>query len=293
MPRTAYVNGRYVPLAGAAVSVEDRGYQFADGVYEVCAVLNGRLLDWPAHFARLARSRDEIGIAAPMGDAALTLVAKRLLRANRANDALLYIQVTRGTAKRDHGFTGTGAPALVMTVRPFDFRQRVAQQAAGVRVVTVADQRWARRDIKSVGLLPNVLAKQKAREAGAFEAWLVQPDGVVGEGGSTNAWIVEADGTVVTHPLGHAILPGIMRDTLIRLARERQIRVEERAFTVDEAKAAAEAFLTSTTAPCLPIVAIDGEHVGDGKPGPVTARLAALLWDEVERQTGWAAPKPI
>ncbi len=288
MPRIAYVNGRYLPLADAAVSIEDRGYQFADGVYEVCAVLNGQLLDWPLHLKRLARSRSELAIAAPMGDAALTLVSKRLLAINGANDALLYIQITRGAARRDHPFPKV-RPALVMTVRPFNFRQRVGQQATGIAVVTVPDQRWARRDIKSISLLPNVLAKQQARNAGAFEAWQVGPDGVISEGSSTNAWIVTADGRIVTHPEGPAILSGVMRDTLLRLARERQMTVEERPFTLDEARGAAEAFLTSTTAPCLGVVSIDGKAIGDGKPGLVTLRLAELLWSEIARQTGWRA----
>jgi D-alanine transaminase len=292
MPRIAYVDGRYLTLSDARVSVEDRGYQFADGVYEVCAVLNGRLLDWDAHLARLARSCSELAIPSPMGDAALSLVARRLLAKNRATDALLYIQVTRGTAKRDHPFPRAARPTLVMTVRPFDFAQRLPQQATGVKVVTQPDLRWARRDIKSIALLPNVLAKQAAKAAGAFEAWLIGENGVVPEGGSTNAWIVTADGTVVTHPPTHRILRGVMRDTLIRLAGENGIRVEERPFTLTQAKAAAEAFLTSTTAPCLGIVAIDGAPVGDGTPGPVTRRLGDLLWAEIARQTGWSLTAP-
>jgi len=285
--RIAYVDGHYGPLAEAAVSVEDRGFQFADGVYEVCAVLNGRLLDWPAHLERLARSRAGIGIAEPMSDRALELVAKHLLRINFADDALLYIQVTRGAARRDHPFPARIRPTLVMTVRPFDFRQRVAQQATGVAVVSQPEIRWARRDIKAVALLPNVLAKQAAKAAGAFEAWFADADGTVSEGGSTNAWIVDSEGRIVTHPNGPDILPGVMRATAIRIAREAQMTVIERPFTLAEAQAAPEAFLTSTTAPCLPIVRIDGAAVGDGRPGPVTARLASLLWDEVARQTNW------
>ncbi len=290
MPRIAYVNGRIVPLAEATVSVEDRGYQFADGVYEVCAVLNAKLLDWPGHLERLARSREALEIAPPLSDAALTIVAKRLLAANNARDALLYIQVTRGVARRDHGFPATGRPSLVMTVRPFDFGQRVAQQATGVAVASRLDDRWGHCDIKSISLLPNVLAKQAARRAGAFETWFVDEDGNVTEGASTNAWIVEADGTVVTRPLSPAILPGVMRATLMRLAHEAQIRVVERAFSLEEAKAAAEAFITSTTAPCLAVTKIDGEPVAGGKPGPVTRRLGELLWAEIAHQTGFAIP---
>ena len=290
MPRLAYVNGRIVPLAAAAVHVEDRGFQFADGVYEVCAVLNRRLLDWTGHLERLTRSREMLEIGAPMTDAALTAVAARLLRASGATDALLYIQVTRGAGKRDHGFPAAARPTLVMTVRPFDFAQRVPQQAVGVAVATLPDERWAHCDIKSVSLLPNVLAKQAARRAGAFEAWLVDEGGDVTEGASTNAWIVDAAGTVVTRPLSSAILPGVMRATLMRLAGAAQIRIEERSFSLAEAKGAAEAFITSTTAPCLGVVSIDGAPVGDGRPGAVTRRLGDLLWAEIARQTGFRLP---
>lgn len=289
MARIAYVNGRYVPLADAAVSVEDRGYQFADGVYEVCAVLNGRLVDWPQHLARLSRSLGELSISPPMADAALTLVVRHLLRANHATDALLYIQVTRGVSRRDHPFPTKIRPALVMTVRPFNFRQLIARQADGIRVVTAPDQRWARRDIKSIGLLPNVLAKQAARTAGAFEAWLVGPDGMVTEGTSSNAWIVTRDGTIVTRPTGPDILAGVVRDTLLRIARDHQMRVEERLFTVTEAKGASEAFMTSTGTICLGISSIDGQSIGDGTPGQVTIWLSQLLWAEIARQTGWRA----
>ncbi len=286
MPQLAYVDGRVVALAEARVHVEDRGFQFADGVYEVCAVLNARLLDWPLHLDRLRRNLAALFIAAPMAEAALGVVARRLIAANRAADALLYIQVTRGTARRDHGFPVASTSTLVMTVRRFDFAQRVAQQARGVGVIAVNDQRWGRCDIKTTGLLANVLAKQDARAAGAFEAWLVTEDGTVREGGSTNAWIVR-DGVLITHPLSAHILPGVARATLIRLARDAQIRVEERAFTLDEALAADESLITSTTVPVLPVVAIDSRPVGGGVPGPVAARLAALMWDEIARQTGW------
>ena len=286
MPQLAYVDGRVVPLADARVHVEDRGFQFADGVYEVCAVLRGRLLDWPLHMDRLRRNLAALFIAAPMAEPALSLVARRLIAANRVSEALLYIQVTRGPARRDHGFPALPQPTLVLTVRRFDFAQRRAQQAKGVGVVTVNDQRWGRCDIKTTGLLANVLAKQDARAAGAFEAWLLAEDGTVREGGSTNAWMVK-DGVLVTHPLSAHILPGVARATLIRLARAAQIRIEERAFTIAEALAADEALITSTTVPVLPVVTIDGQAVGDGAPGPVAARLAGLMWDEIARQTGW------
>lgn len=287
MPRLAYVDGQVVPLAHASVSVEDRGLQFADSVYEVCAVLGGRLLDWPEHVARLARNLGELSIAPPMAAPALGLVARRLIAANRASEALLYIQVTRGTATRDHGFPSDPVSTLVMTVRPFDFAQRVGQQAKGVAVVSAPDLRWRRCDIKTTGLLANVLAKQDAREAGAFEAWLIADDGTVTEGGSTNAWIVDAAGTVVTHPLSPKILPGVMRGAAIEAAASMRIAVVERAFTLDEAKAAAEAFITSTTVPVLAVVRIDGQPVDGGTPGPVAARLADAIWDRIAAQTGY------
>ena len=287
MPRIAYVNGAYVPLAEAAVSIEDRGYQFADGVYEVAVALNGRLFDWADHAARLRRSLAALSIAEPMSPRAFDLVARKLLAKNGAANALLYIQVTRGTARRDHPFPAGAHPTLVMTARPFDYAPRVRQQATGIKVLTQPEQRWARCDIKSISLLPNILAKQAARQAGAFEAWMIDEDGTVTEGASTNAWIVEGDGTLVTHPADHNILAGVMRATLIRLAREAGYRIVERPFTLAEARGAAEAFVTSTSAPCLGIVAIDGTPVGDGSPGPTTLRLGKLLWDEVERQTGY------
>ena len=286
MSRIAYVNGSFRPLSEAAVGVEDRSFQFADGVYEVAAVLNGRLLDWEAHIGRLARSLGELAMAAPMGDTALGLVARRLLAVNRARDALLYVQVSRGEAKRDHAVPRV-RPTLVMTVRPFDFTARRAVVARGVAVVTMADERWARPDIKSVSLLPNVLAKERARAGGAMEAWLVGRDGLVTEGGSTNAWIMDAHGQLRTRAADGAILAGVMRATLLRVAADAGVAVEERAFSLHEARAAREAFLTSTTNPCVPVVRIDDAAVGDGTPGPVSRLLAHALWAEIERQTGW------
>lgn len=287
MPRLAHVDGRVIPLADATVSVEDRGLQFADAAYEVVAVLNGRLFDWPRHLARLARTLDALTIATPMGDAALGIVARRLIAANRGSEALLYIQVTRGTAKRDHGFPAPQRPTLVMTVRPFDFAQRVGQQARGIAVASVDDDRWARCDLKTTGLLANVLAKQAARAAGAFEAWLVAPDGVVAEGASTNAWIVERDGTIVTHPQSPRILTGVMRAAVIDAASDMGLVVAERGFTIADAHRAAEAFITSTTVPVVPVVRLDGAAISDGTPGPVAARLARAIWERIAAQTGY------
>ncbi len=285
MPQRAYVDGRITALSDASVHVEDRGLQFADALYEVAAVMNGALLDWEGHLARLRRNCAAIFIDFVMSDAALTLQAKRLVAANGHKDALLYLQVSRGVAKRDHSFPAHPRASLIMTVRRFDFAQRIGQQQKGIGVITVNDMRWQRVDMKTTGLLANVLAKQDAKAAGAFEAWMVSADGIVREGGSTNAYIVK-DGTIITHPLSAHILPGIARATLLRLARAAQLTVIERPFTLDEAHAADEALLTSTTAPLLPVVTIDGQAVGTGKPGPVAARLAALVWDEIARQTG-------
>ena len=286
MPQRAYVDGRITHLRDAQVHVEDRGLQFADALYEVAAIFNGILVDWPAHLARLRRNCAAIFIDFAMTDAALTAQARRLIAANGHKQAILYLQLSRGRARRDHVFPADARPSLVMTVRRFDFAQRTAQQKTGVKVITVNDMRWQRVDMKTTGLLANVLAKQDARAAGAFEAWLVGSDSTVREGGSTNAYIVK-DGAIITHPLSTQILPGITRATLLQLARAAQIGVIERPFSLAEAHAADEALLTSTTAPLLPVVAIDGIAVGDGKPGPVAARLAGLVADEIARQTGW------
>ncbi len=217
---------------------------------------------------------------------ALSFAMAELVRRNRVRNGMIYLQVTRGVARRDHPFPKDARPMLVMTAKSMDFAQVIARAEKGVEVITHADMRWSRCDVKTVGLLPNVLAKQAAREAGAYEAWLVDRDGYVTEGSSTNAWIVNGDGVLVTRPLANDILPGITRQGLIALARERQIRVEERPFTVDEALSAKEAFFTSTTAFAMPVVSIDGKTIGDGKPGPVTRRLISLYWEKVMAETG-------
>ena len=288
MPALAYVNGRYGPIADAGVSVEDRGFQFADSLYEVVAFLNGRFLDWDKHLWRLRRGLAALFIEGVPEDAALGAIAQRLIRQSRYADGLLYIQVSRGAARRDHGFPANTPATLVMTVRRFDFRQRLPQLEAGISAITLPDQRWGRCDLKTTGLLPAVLAKQEARRAGAFEAVFVKA-GEITEGGSTNIYMVDGAGRIVTHPLSANILPGVARDTLLKLARKAQIEVAERAFTPEEAQAAPEMFLSSTTAPILPIVALDGKTVGRGAPGPVTSRLGQLMWAEVVRQTGWKA----
>ncbi|MEE8506962.1 MAG: D-amino-acid transaminase [Kiloniellales bacterium] len=272
MPRYAYVNGRYLPHGQAAVHIDDRGYQFADGVYEVVPVFGGILVDEGQHLDRLERSLGELKIAMPMDRRALILVARELSRRNGLTNGFLYMQITRGVAPRDHKFPARAEPALVMTTRQMKpHSEQVLSE--GLKVVTVPDIRWARCDIKSTSLLPNVLAKQEAVEAGAYEAWQVDSGGYVTEGSSTNAWIVTTDGKVVTRDASHAILNGITRLSLIELIREDGLELEERAFTVDEAKAAKEAFLTSSTSFVLPVTRIDDTPVGNGHPGLLSGKL--------------------
>lgn len=274
MSRIAYVNGLYVPHRQAVVHVEDRGYQFADGVYEVCEIRNGRMVDETRHLARLQRSLKELSIREPMPLSSLKVVLREVVRRNRVREGIVYLQITRGVARRDHVFpAGNVRPAVVVTSRSFDRAKNDAQAEAGAKVITLPENRWPRVDIKSVALLPNVLAKQQAKEAGAKEAWYVDADGFVTEGGSTNAWIVSEDGVLRTRPAEFGILRGVTRTTLLDMARDLQLRVEERPFTVAEAKAAKEAFITAATALVTPIVSIDGAPVGDGRPGRVALEL--------------------
>ena len=274
MSRIVYVNGRYLPHNVATVSIEDRGYQFADGVYEVCEVRGGRLVDERRHMARLDRSLREIRMARPMSLAALSVVLHETVRRNRVHDGIVYLQITRGVARRDFAFPPAGtAPSVVVTARGSD-RAWLAQLAAdGIAVVTVPDTRWQRVDIKSMALLPNVLAKQAAREQGAREAWLVDRQGRVTEGASSNAWIVSRDGKLITRSLGNDILAGITRSVVIDVVKAQGLALEERAFTVEEAYAALEAFVTSASQIVLPVVRIDGRPVGNGAPGLVATAL--------------------
>ncbi|MCF8477091.1 MAG: D-amino-acid transaminase [Pseudolabrys sp.] len=274
MSRIAYVNGRYVPHAEAGVSIEDRGFQFADGVYEVCEVRAGRLVDEARHMARLDRSLNELRIPHPMAPAALKVVLRETVKRNRVHDGIVYVQVTRGATRRDFPFPAPGTPpTLVVTSRSHDLAGLEAQADQGIAVVTMPDIRWRRVDIKSVALLPNVLAKQAAREQGAREAWLVDGDGFVTEGGSSNAWIVSADNKLITRPLGTGILPGITRSAVLDRTAAEGLEFEERAFTVAEAYAAREAFVTSASQIVMPVVAIDGRPVGNGAPGLMAAAL--------------------
>jgi D-alanine transaminase len=292
MSRIAYVNGRYVVHRDAAVHVEDRGYQFADGVYEVCEIRGGRLIDERRHIQRLTRSLAELGIRFPMNEGALGVVLREVVRRNRVRDGLVYLQVTRGVAPRNHAFPAAAVePGVVVTSRAVD--RSVGEQRAsnGVAVITVPENRWARVDIKTVSLLPNVLAKQKAKEAGAFEAWFVDQDGFVTEGASTNAWIVTAERTLVTRPADFGILRGITRGVMFDLAAREGLTVEERRFSVAEALAAREAFITAASTLVMPVVKIDGKPVSGGMPGRLAIELRARFHDMAETAPAWSGPR--
>lgn len=274
MSRIAYVNGRYLPHAAAAVSIDDRGFLFADAVYEVIEVHAGALIDEDAHLARLARSLGELSMTAPLGEPALRRILREVVARNHVRDGMIYLQVGRGAAPRDHVFPDPPVrSSLVVTARAVDPAKGAAKAKAGMRVITVPDERWARVDIKSTSLLPNVLAKQAAKARGAAEAWLVGSDGLIREGSSSNAWIVTSDGKVVTHPAGRAILKGVTRTTLLGVLASQGLTLEERAFTREEAYAAREAFATGATTLVTAVVAIDDRPVGDGRPGPLVTAL--------------------
>ena len=284
MARIAYVNGLYMPRGEAMVHVEDRGYQFSDGVYEVCEVRDGRIVDQRRHMARLQRSLDELRIAFPMSPAALGVVLHETVRRNRVHDGIVYLQVTRGVARRDHAFPLPGTrPSVVVTARNLDTAANEKAAADGIAVITVPDNRWERVDIKSISLLPNVLAKQAARDQGAKEAWFVDRDGKVTEGSSSNAWIVTMDGTVVTRAADKGILRGITRSVLLEVIKAHGLALEERAFTVEEAYRAREAFLTSASQIVLPVVRIDARPVGNGAPGSI----ATALRKDFHRHAEW------
>jgi D-alanine transaminase len=274
MSRIAYVNGRYGQLSAARIHIEDRGFQFADAVYEVIAVKDGAFVDEALHLARLHRSLDALRIAPPMSDAALKIVLREVVRRNDVDEGIVYFQVSRGAAPRDFAFPKHAKPSLVVTARQRGLADPRLLDT-GVAVITIPDIRWARPDIKSVSLLPNALGKQQAKERGAFEAWQVDRDGNVTEGTSSNAWIVTAAGEVVTRRADLAILNGVTRQGLLRLIAEAGLSLVERTFTVAEAKSTPEAFLTSASNFLIPIVRIDDVDVGAGVPGPVTRRLIA------------------
>lgn len=283
MSRIAYVNGRYLPHAHAGVHIEDRGYQFADGVYEVCEIYHGRLVDETRHLDRLERSLRELRIAMPVERAALSIILRETVARNRVREGMVYLQVTRGVSKRDHVFPAASVPsALVVTAKSVDRAAGEAAARNGISVMTCPDNRWERVDIKSVGLLPNVMARQAAKEQGAREAWFVDSEGFVTEGAATNAWIVTMKGALVTRPADSGILRGVTRTTLFDAISRDGLTFEERPFTVDEAKAAREAFITAATTLIMPVIAIDGHKVGEGAPGPVTLKLRRALHEVAE-----------
>ena len=272
MGRYAYVNGRYVDHQQASVHIEDRGYQLADGVYEVVGIRDGKMIDEALHIDRLDRSLRELRIGWPVARGTLGFILRELMRRNSLRDGLIYMQVTRGVARRDHAFPTTPVkPALVITTK--NTKHLGADPGPGVAVKSERDIRWERCDIKTIALLPNVLAKQAARESGAYEAWLIDEQGCVTEGASTNAWIVTPDGELITRQTDNGILAGITRHTLKALASSMQLKFVERPFTLAEAKKAKEAFITSATSFVTPVVKIDGDAVGDGKVGPTARRL--------------------
>ena len=279
--RFAYVNGRYCRHGDAAIHVEDRGFQFADAVYEVWGVRNGHLMDSDGHFERLYRSLGELRISPPRTRPALEQVISELLRRNRLRDGLVYLQISRGQARRDHAFPKSPVvPTIVLTCKRLDFAAADARAEAGIAVITVPDQRWARCDIKTVNLLPNILAKQAAQEAGAAEAWQVDANGFITEGSSTNAWIVTKAGQLLTRQADHGILHGITRARILKFAQELGLDVVERAFTPEEVRDCREAFLTSATSFVTPVVSVDSHVIANGRPGSVATALRAAYLAE-------------
>ena len=280
MSRIAYVNGAYVPHHNAAVSIDDRGYQFGDGVYEVVYIIDGKLVDEAPHLDRLERSLSEMAMTMPVARGVLQMIMARVTRLNKVKNGLVYLQITRGVAKRDHKWTKPLKPSLVVTAKS---TAPVSKTASAVKVITVPDERWDRRDIKTIQLLPNCMAKQKAYQAGVYEAVMIDPDGTITEGSSSNMWIVTKKGAIITRPATHKILNGITRRTVHAVAKQMQLTVEERAFTKQEALDASEAFLTSASSHVTPIGQIDDSPVGDGAVGTVAKRLRAAYIDHVTK----------
>lgn len=281
MSRIAYIDGVYQPLNMPGILVEDRGYQFADGVYEVCAIRGGKLLDEARHLDRLDYSLAALDMPTPMSRAALQQVMRETLRRNRVHDGILYMQVSRGVAPREHMFNPDLKPVLVITARPIAADRRAQIIKKGISVVSVPDQRWARCDIKSISLLPNVLARQSARNAKVQEAWQIDMQGMVTEGAATNAWIVDAKGVLRTRPASHKILNGIVRQVLLDCVVDLGMKFEEKPFSLKEALAAKECFSTASTMSVFPVIEIDGQKIGAGKPGEV-AKMLSDAYDAVE-----------
>ena len=285
MSRIAYVNGAYRPHAHAQVHIEDRGFQLADGVYEVWAVFDGRLADAEGHFVRLGRSLSEIAIKPPMSRAALEVVIREVVRRNHIRNGLIYLQVTRGTARRDHAYPDPPvSPTLVVTAKSIDRAAATAKAQKGIKVKTLPDNRWARCDIKTIGLLPNAMARQAARAEDAGEAWFVDADGFVTEGAASNVWIIDEDGILRTRDLGANILRGVTRGTLMEMLAASNLKVEEKAFTVNEALQAREAFITGAGALVTPVTHIDGKPIGTGKAGSVSLGLRADYISRAQRE---------
>ncbi|TCU35079.1 D-amino-acid transaminase [Rhizobium azibense] len=284
MPRISYVNGRYVPHADAMVHIEDRGYQFADGVYEVCEIRHGYIVDITRHLDRLNRSLGELRIDWPMSRQAMIYVIRETARRNKVRNGLFYLQVTRGVARRDHVFPAEGTkPSLVITAKSTDPAVIAKKNANGIKAITVPDNRWDRVDIKTVGLLSNALVRQQAKEAGAQEAIYVDANGCVKEGAATNVWIVDADGTLITRPAEHGILRGITRTTLMDVAVKLDLRIVERNFTVAEMLAAREVFITAATSICFPVVSINGQTIANGHPGTISQNIREAFFDVAEK----------
>ena len=283
MSRISYVNGHYVRHQAASVHIEDRGYQFSDGVYEVISIHNRKLIDMDSHMVRLTRSLKELEMAWPVGTRAMEMIIREVIRRNRIRDGIVYMQITRGVAPRNHAFPNHHNSAFVVTAKhfpPFDF------DAAnkGVNVITTPEIRWQRRDIKTISLLGNCLAKEKARRAGCYEAWFVEDDGMITEGTTSNSWICNAKGMLVTRDVSNAILNGITRLSIMKVAKANNIEFSERAFSLEEAKSAKEAFISSTTSFVKPVLNIDGNPVGDGKVGPLSAQLLSYYGDYMKAQ---------
>jgi D-alanine transaminase len=286
MPRISYVNGQYVKHADAMVHIEDRGYQFADGVYEVCEIRHGYIVDITRHLDRLDRSLRELRIAAPMSRKALVQVIRETVRRNKVRNGLFYMQVTRGVARRDHVFPAEGIkPSLVVTAKSTDPSVIARKNANGIKAITVPDNRWDRVDIKTVGLLSNAMARQQAKEAGAQEAIYIDRDGFVTEGAATNIWIVDPDGTLVTRPAEHGILRGITRTTLMEVGARLGLKIVERNFTVNDMLDAREVFITAATSICFPVISVDGKTIANGHPGSVSQNIREAFFDVAEKIT--------
>lgn len=284
MSRIAYVNGRYVRHADASVHIEDRGYQFADGVYEVCEVRHGLIVDLTRHLDRLGRSLSELRIEWPMHRSSLIRVIREVLKRNRVKNGLFYLQVTRGVAKRDHVFPAPGTkPSVVVTAKNTNPAIIAAKNANGIKAITVPDNRWDRVDIKTVGLLSNALVRQQAKEAGAQEAIYVDESGIVTEGAATNVWMVDSDGVLLTRPAGHGILKGITRTTLMDVAKKLDLTIREEAFSVENMLGAREVFITAATSICFPVVEIDGKTIANGHPGSVSQKIREAFFEIAEK----------